>query len=329
MPRPSAQSRRQRHQSLTTPLFHWRPRVSSPLTSEVTFPAIAPSMNEKWPISGDQSGASLPSSEDVLGVTRRASSTQIGLTLVLDALMSIWLCRVVMDNFLTLRFLLAAIPHPFNQPGTILFCNSNHSYHSLRDYPMIAPGETLLSLKELPSNCVFLPQLIVKMGQSQSLAGLIPLIVACAITLKLAFGYLLLRTSKRPNAAYTYIKSTAALHLLLSYTTFVYLHVHIDLLMHQYPRLEQALRVSSECIFFLAGVTVCFSLLAIVVVPLLWICSSYAQSSSSTDLRLPNGAEKRSDNTKPKLFNHHHQTSRQSRGALGSPHKKHTLSHKF
>ncbi|KAI9606906.1 hypothetical protein H4Q26_006450 [Puccinia striiformis f. sp. tritici PST-130] len=39
MPRPSSQSRRQRNSSLTSPLFHWRPRVSSPLTSEVTFQA--------------------------------------------------------------------------------------------------------------------------------------------------------------------------------------------------------------------------------------------------------------------------------------------------
>ncbi|KAI7940805.1 hypothetical protein MJO28_013090 [Puccinia striiformis f. sp. tritici] len=315
MPRPSSQSRRQRNSSLTSPLFHWRPRVSSPLTSEVTFP----SLDEKWPIS-EKSVAGLT---EELNITRRASNTQIGLSLVVDALMSVWLCRVIMDNFLTLRFLLAAIPPPFNQPGTILFCNSNHQYHNLRDYPVLASGQSAFSLKELPANCVLLPQLIVKIGQSQSLAGLIPLIVACAITLKLTFGYLLLRTSKRPNAAFTYFKSTAALHLLISYTTFVYIHVHIDLLMHQYPRLEQALRISSECIFFLAGVTVCFFLLAIVVVPLLWICSGYTHS---TDMHLSNGTEKKSDNN-TKHFNHHQQSTRNSR--VVSPHKKHALSHKF
>ncbi|PLW10748.1 hypothetical protein PCASD_08955 [Puccinia coronata f. sp. avenae] len=316
MPRPSAQSRRQRHQSLTSPLFHWRPRVSSPLTSEVTFP----SLDEKWPISDKPEVAGLTEEPIII---RRTSSTQIGISLVVDALMSVWLCRVAMDNFLTLRFLLAAIPQPFNQPGSILFCNSNHRYHNPRDYPAIAPGQSALSLEELPSNCVFLPQLIVRIGQSQSLAGLIPLIVACAITLKLTFGYLLLRTSKRPNAAFTYFKFSAALHLLLSYTTFVYIHVHIDLLMHQYPRLEQALRISSECIFFLAGVTVCFSLLAIVVVPLLWICSGYTHS---TELRSSKGTEKRSDNNS-RHFNHHHQTTRQSRGEPLN--KKNSLSHKF
>ncbi|WAQ91047.1 hypothetical protein PtA15_13A447 [Puccinia triticina] len=315
MPRPSSQSRRHRNQSLTSPLFHWRPRVSSPLTSEVTFP----SLDEKWPIS-DKSAAGLV---EELTVTRRASSTQIGMSLVVDALMSVWLCRVAMDNFLTLRFLLAAIPPPFNQPGTILFCNSNHHYHNPRDYPVLAPGESALNLEELPANCVFLPRLIVKIGQSQSLAGLIPLIVACAITLKLTFGYLLLRTSKRSNAAFYYFKSTAALHLLIAYTTFVYIHVHIDLLMHQYPRLEQALRISSECIFFLAGVTVCFFLLAIVVVPLLWICSSYTHSP---DPRSANGGERKLDN-QAKQFNHHQQNTRHLR--IGSPHKKHTLSHKF
>ena len=118
-----------------------------------------------------------------------------------------------MDSFLTLRFLLAAIPSPFNQPGTILFCNSNHHYLSPWDYPRLGPGESLSDLTELPANCVFLPELIVKIGQSRSLAGFIPLMVACAISLKLAFGYLLLRTSKRPSSPITYLKLTVALHL--------------------------------------------------------------------------------------------------------------------
>lgn len=313
MPRLATQSRRPRHQSLASPLFNWRPRVSSPLTSEVTFA----SHDEKWPIIDK----SMTGTNEELIATRRAGNTQIGLSLIFDALMSVWLCRVAMDNFLTLRLLLASIPSPFNQPGNILFCNSNHGFHNPRDYPALQGEESPFELDKLPANCVLLPQLIVKIGQSQSLAGLVPTIVACAITLKLTFGYLLLRTSKRPNAPFTYFKFTTALHLLVSYTTFVYIHVHIDLLMHHYPRLEQALRISSECLFFLAGVTVCLFLLAIVVLPLLWVCSGYTHSN---DVRLPHVTGRRGSLSRS--FNHHHQTARDPRGISSQQRGR---SHKF
>lgn len=312
MPRPSSQQRRQRNQPLASRSTNWRPRVSSPLASEVVFT----SLDEKWPIA--DSLTAVPN--DDLFAARRAGHAQIGLSLALDSLMSVSLCRVAMDNFLTLRFLMAAIPTPFNRPGKVLFCNSNSQYLSLRDYPVLPLGQTLSDLEELPSNCVFLPQLIVRIGQSQSPAGLIPLIIACAITLKLTFAYLLLRTSKRLNAPFTYFKLTAALHLLVSYTIFVYIHIHIDLLMHHYPRLEQALHISSECIFFLAGVAVCLCLLAIVVVPLLWICSSYNQS---TDVRLPIAIKKKANGISVH-FNHHHQTARYPR-SISPHHDKHTL----
>lgn len=302
MPRLSPQFRRQRKERFTSPLSNWRPRISSPLTSEVTFA----SLDEKWPLSHKTCEGIV----DDFRIARRTSNTQIGLSLIVDALMSVWLCRIALDNFINLRLLLAAIPTPFNQPGTILFCNSKNHDFGRMEYPALAPEQSLSGLTELPSNCVFLPHLIVKIGQSQSLAGMIPLLVACGITLKLAFGYLLLRTSKRNNAPLAYFKFTTALHLLVSYATFVYIHVHIDLLLYHYPRLEKALRVSSECLFFLAGVTVCLFLLAIVVVPLLWICSSYAHTA---DVRLPTSAGTKVKNSLGD-FNHHHQNAKHAHG---------------
>ncbi|MBW0489621.1 hypothetical protein O181_029336 [Austropuccinia psidii MF-1] len=267
-------------------LSNWRPRVSSPLTSEITFE----SLDEKYALKNDMDNSSV---EEV--APRRIGTLQIGFSLLMDSLLSFWLCRVAMDNLLSLRWIFAAIPPPFNQPGTVLFCSSN-DYFNTNDYPKFSPEQSLDSLSHLPTNCVFLPNLIVSIGQSPMFPKLVPIGIACFITLKLAFGYLFLRTSLNPNAPCTYLKATTAFHLLVSYTAFLYIHLHMDLLLHRYPRFEKVFQVSSECIFFLAGVIVCLCLLSIAVVPLLWICSRCNQSTEQVTITSRRRLRKLDDN---------------------------------
>lgn len=276
MPRPLSQSRRLRGFGLSSPASNWRPRVSSPLTTEVHFtePDEKLALEKQWGL--------IPLNQNPLqepSLQQRAGMLHIGFTLLVDCLMTLWLCRVALDSLWTLHALFAAIPPPFNQPGTVLFCNSDDLYLSARDYPTLNPGQSIKDFTHLPWNCAFFPQLIVSVGQSPSIAQLVPIIVACTVTLKLAFGFLLLRTSHSWATPNTYLKCTALFHLLLSYTAFVYTHIHVDLLLRHHPNFEKILRVSSECIFFLAGVIVCLCLLSLVVVPLLWICSRFAESS--------------------------------------------------
>ncbi|CAH7668378.1 hypothetical protein BY996DRAFT_6795000 [Phakopsora pachyrhizi] len=278
MPRSLSHSRRFRRFAHSQPAANWKPRVSSPLTCEVRFSECDEKATEE---NHNASRLSINILSEELPA-QRVGIFSICFALLIDCTMSVWLCRVALDSILTLRALFAAIPAPFNKPGTVLLCKSSDLFLSMRDYPVLSPTQPLTSLDRLPWNCSFLPQLIVIGGQSDSLAKLAPAIFACTITLKLAFGFLALRTSSSTASPSSYLKLSALLHLLLSYTSFIYTRVHVDLLLHRYPNFEKLLRVSSECTFFLAGVAVCLCLLSLVVVPILWIGSRVGKNPEPT-----------------------------------------------
>ncbi|EGG00132.1 uncharacterized protein MELLADRAFT_73245 [Melampsora larici-populina 98AG31] len=296
MPRPLSHSRRQRAQASQPRPPHWRPRVSSPLTSEIIFGDKEEKSDATY-ISIDAPGR-LAEEE---GFSRPRVS-HIIFSLFIDCLLSFGLCRIALDNLINLRDTVASIPPAYRADGKVMFClpihNADPRFVALADYPILPPGK-LSDFVDLPPNCSFLPNPLVAIGQSTSMKTFIPLLIICFITLKLAFGLLVLRTSPNPRAPLNYLKKTAAIHLIVTYLSVVYVNVNFTSLLNRYPTLERLLTRSSEFMYFILGFLFCLFLLSLVVVPLLWVFSSNIEERGHSEIYLPTQSTQMSSNSGP------------------------------
>lgn len=311
MPRPLSHSRRHRAQALQPRPPHWRPRVSSPLTSEIVFSDKEEKSDATY-ISIDSPGRlALTHEEDNFN---RPRVSHIIFSLFVDCLLSFCLCRIALDNLLNLRDIVASIPPAYQADGKVMFClpihNADPRFVALADYPILPPGKLLSDFVDLPPNCSFLPNPLVAIGQSTSMKTFIPLLIICFITLKLAFGLLVLRTSPNPRAPLNYLKKTAAIHLLITYLSVVYVKVNFKSLLDRYPTLERLLTRSSEFMYFILGFLFCLFLLSLVVVPLLWVFSSNNEERGHSEIYLPTQSTQMSLNSGPKSFDARNSVSR-------------------
>lgn len=273
MPRPLSHSRRQRLAAQPRP-SNWRPRVSSPLTSEIVFSDREEHLDSTY-ISIDDSPRIILTDEEPMC---RPRGSHIIVTLLVDFLLSSFLFRIALDTLMNLRFIISSIPADYQTDGKAMFClPMNHGDQDFKlsmDYPTMPAGKSLSDLTDLPANCSFLPNFLVRLGQSTSLSSYIPIMVTCFMALKLAFGILVLRSSCRPRAPLNYLKHTTLFHLVLTYMSVVYVKMNCKALLNRYPALEKFLTTSSEYMSFIFGFLICLCLLSIVLVPLLWVFSS-------------------------------------------------------
>ncbi|KAG0146285.1 hypothetical protein CROQUDRAFT_671272 [Cronartium quercuum f. sp. fusiforme G11] len=272
-PRPLSHSRRQRGLALPPRPPYWRPRVSSPLASEIVFADKEEKTDSIYISIDPHNRLDIPELEHV----SRPRAFHIILSLLIDCLLSFLLCRIALDSMLNLRNTISTIPPSYKAEGKVMFClpihNADPQFVALADYPILPVGIPLSEFTELPDNCGFLPSLLVKLDQSASLSNFIPLFVTCFITLKLAFGLLFLRTSPNPRSPLNYLRNAVIFHFFFTYFTVLILKLNYKSILHRYPALEKIMTTSSEFMFFVLGFFACLCMLSLVVMPLLWIFS--------------------------------------------------------
>lgn len=270
------------------PQSSWRPKVSSPLSSELKF--TPSSSDQHHPISTFSS----------LSFTAPAGN-QIFISLFLDGLVSIWLARTAILRLIERGHHLS---FPYQSPSD---CRSTWS------------SSSTTCTTTTSTQSVLIPQIFITTVQSDRLTPptLVPILFSSFITLKALLGLLLLRTSR--VLPINYLKLSLISHLALAYAAVAYVRLTgfgtlagPSSFLDSSERLSQ---LSGHVIMFIAGVAACLGLLAATVLPLLWLSSAAN----------PQDSEQQQRSITRRSFHHHHHHHYHPLSPLNRYHQHHPI----